>query len=155
MTRRGHGKAVDWWSLGALIFEMLTGLPPFYNSADREKMFQDIMQTEVQVPGYLSAEAKSLIEMLLRKDPAMRLGGGARDAEEVKDHPFFTGLNWDLLLHRGVSPPFIPELDNEFDTKYIEPEFTTIPAVDSVSNEPRFGSSPTYAGFTYQGSPMK
>jgi serine/threonine protein kinase len=139
---------------------MLTGLPPFYNSSDREQMFKDIMQTEVMFPPYLSPEAQSLIQHLLCKDPAMRLGGSSRDAEEVKAHAFFQSMDWDLLLRRQLVPPFVPSLDSEFDTKYVESvhykqEFTLAPAVDSSSNEPRFATSPTYQGFTYQGSPIK
>lgn len=99
---------------------MLTGLPPFYNTSDREQMFKDIMQTEVVLPAYLSPEAQSLIHSLLCKDPAMRLGGSSRDAEEVKEHPFFQGLDWTLMLRRQVAPPFVPALDSEFDTKYVE-----------------------------------
>jgi len=111
---------VDWWSLGALLYEMLTGLPPFYNSSDREQMFKDIMQTEVVFPPYLSPEAQSIIQHLLCKDPAMRLGGSSRDAEEVKAHAFFQSMDWDLLLRRQLVPPFVPSLDSEFDTKYVE-----------------------------------
>ena len=123
-------------------------------------MFKDIMQTEVILPAYLSPEAQSLTQQLLCKDPAMRLGGNNRDAEEVKEHGFFRGLDWNLLYHRQLTPPFIPSLDSEYDTKYVESvmirqDFTVIPAVDSSSNEPRFASSPTYQGFTYQGSPIK
>jgi len=120
LTRGGHGKAVDWWSLGALLFEMLTGLPPFYNTSDREQMFKDIMQTELVLPAYLSAEAQSLVHDLLCKDPAMRLGGSSRDAEEVKEHAFFRNFDWTLLLRRQIAPPFVPALESEFDTKYVD-----------------------------------
>lgn len=120
LARQGHGKAVDWWSLGALIFEMLTGLPPFYNAKDRERMFQDIMQSEVRFPAYISANARSLLEQLFVKDPAARLGGSARDADEIKEHPWFSGINWSRMMTREEIPPFIPSLDSIFDTKYVD-----------------------------------
>jgi protein-serine/threonine kinase len=120
LARQGHGKAVDWWSLGALIFEMLTGLPPFYNAKDRERMFQDIMQSEVRFPAYISANARSLLEQLFVKDPAARLGGSARDADEIKEHPWFSGINWPRMMTREEIPPFIPSLDSIFDTKYVD-----------------------------------
>ena len=120
LARQGHGKAVDWWSLGALIFEMLTGLPPFYNAKDRERMFQDIMQSEVRFPAYISPNARSLLEQLFVKDPAARLGGSARDADEIKEHPWFSGINWSRMMNREEVPPFIPSLDSIFDTKYVD-----------------------------------
>lgn len=120
LARQGHGKAVDWWSLGALIFEMLTGLPPFYNAKDRERMFQDIMQSEVRFPAYISANARSLLEQLFVKDPVGRLGGGPRDADEIKEHPWFSGINWARMMSKEEVPPFIPALDSIFDTKYVD-----------------------------------
>ena len=83
LARRGHGRAVDWWSLGALLYEMLTGLPPFY-SRDREKLFEGIKHGELGYPGHLSPDAKAILRALLERDPARRLGSGPGDADEIR-----------------------------------------------------------------------
>lgn len=85
----GHGIAVDWWSLGTLLYEMLTGLPPFY-AQNVNVMYQKILSGELRFPNYISEEAKSLLEGLLTRDPALRLG--TKGGDEVKGHPWFADV---------------------------------------------------------------
>ncbi len=120
ILNKGHGKPVDWWSLGNLIYEMLTGIPPFY-CKDRDILFDAITNDEPEYPEYLSDEVIDLIKKLLIKNPDKRLGNNG--ADEIKKHIFFEGMNWEKLLNKKIKPPFIPRLKNAVDTKYIDPLF--------------------------------
>ncbi|KAK3267754.1 hypothetical protein CYMTET_23709 [Cymbomonas tetramitiformis] len=101
----GHGREVDWWSLGAILYEFLTGVPPF-NADTPQEIFNNILDRNLAwpaVPEDMSYEAKDLIEQLLTEDPFDRLG--AEGAAEVKAHPFFTNdptFDWNHLLLKKV-----------------------------------------------------
>jgi serum/glucocorticoid-regulated kinase 2 len=102
LNRSGHGRAVDWWSLGALLYEMLTGLPPFY-SKDRELLFEKIRRGSLRFPSHLSENAVSLLRALLTRNPEERLGSGSEDSYEIRVHPFFASIDWEALVSGGVS----------------------------------------------------
>ena len=139
ILNKGHGKPVDWWSLGNLIYEMLTGIPPFY-CKDRDILFDAIINDEPEYPEYLSDEVIDLIKKLLIKNPDKRLGNNG--ADEIKKHIFFEGMNWEKLLNKKIKPPFIPRLKNAVDTRYIDPLFakatpqdTPVDTYESVDEE--------------------
>lgn len=92
---------MDWWGLGVVMYEMMCGRLPFYNS-DHEVLFELIMLEEVQFPRTLSPEAKDLLSGLLIKVPANRLGGGPDDAKQIMYHAFFRGVNWQDVLDKKV-----------------------------------------------------
>ena len=104
---RGYGKSVDWWSFGSLVFEMLTGLPPFY-SQDVQLMYRRIVEDRLAFPPYVSETARGLISLLLEKDPARRIC----DPELIKRHPFFDEIDWNDLYRRKVKPPYVPDVVN-------------------------------------------
>ena len=117
LSSEGHSLSLDYYSLGALLYEMLTGLPPFYHR-DQNKMYKMIQQEELECPRYLSPGVSDLLSRLLDKNPRTRLGA-ASGAQEIKTHPWCANIPWDRLLHRAKSPPFIPNTrKSNFDKEY-------------------------------------
>uniref|UniRef100_A0A8B9R8I0 protein kinase C n=1 Tax=Astyanax mexicanus TaxID=7994 RepID=A0A8B9R8I0_ASTMX len=124
LTDSSYTRAVDWWGLGVLIYEMLVGESPFPGD-DEEEVFDSIVNDEVRYPRFLSTEAISLMRRLLRRNPERRLGSTERDAEDVKKQPFFRNIDWEALLQRKVVPPFVPSLGGREDVSNFDAEFTT------------------------------
>lgn len=93
--------SVDWWSLGALAFDMLTGGPPF-TAENRKKTIDKILKSRLSLPAYLSAEARDFIKRLLKRHVETRLGSGPADADDIKEHAFFRYMNWDSVYRREV-----------------------------------------------------
>lgn len=118
-----YGRAVDWWGVGVVMYEMVVGRLPFYNR-DHDILFELILMEEVRFPKTLSSEAKDLLGGLLIKDPLRRLGGGPEDASAVKAHSFFHSINWADLEKKRITPPFKPQVVNDTDTRYFDSEFT-------------------------------
>jgi len=107
LKKLGHNHAVDWWSLGVLIFEMLGGITPFFNR-NRSQLFQNIINNDLVLPEEFSENAKSLLTGLLQKNPELRLGGDKNDAKDIKNHKFFDGIDWEALAKKEVGPYFKP-----------------------------------------------
>ena len=150
LKRQGHGRAVDWWSLGALSYEMISGLPPFY-SRNRDTMFDKIMKADIMYPAFMSDAAKDLLSKLLLRDPKERLGSGETDADEIKVHPFFEGTDWKQLQEGNVTPPWAPKVAGSLDTSQFDEEFTgMVPVVSPGVRDAYFGSlDREFEGFTF------
>uniref|UniRef100_A0A8C8FHK2 non-specific serine/threonine protein kinase n=1 Tax=Oncorhynchus tshawytscha TaxID=74940 RepID=A0A8C8FHK2_ONCTS len=118
-----YGRAVDWWGLGVVMYEMMCGRLPFYNQ-DHEKLFELILMEEIKFPRTLSSDSKSLLSGLLIKDPNKRLGGGPDDAKEIMRHSFFVAIDWQDVYDKKLVPPFMPQVSSETDTRYFDEEFT-------------------------------
>ena len=145
----GHGQAVDWWSLGSILFEMLTGMPPFYNK-DRQKLFNSIKAIKIKYPKYLSNNAVDILQKFFVKDPEKRLGSGDNGLNDIKSQPFFAEIDWDSLISKKIKPPFIPKLKSITDCRYIDKEFTSLHIKDSVGNgESLNPEDDPYGGFSY------
>uniref|UniRef100_A0A3Q3KRG2 protein kinase C n=1 Tax=Monopterus albus TaxID=43700 RepID=A0A3Q3KRG2_MONAL len=136
LTDTSYTRAVDWWGLGVLIYEMLVGESPFPGD-DEEEVFDSIVNDEVRYPRFLSTEAIGIMRRLLRRNPERRLGSGEKDADEVKKQPFFKNMDWEALLQRKVPPPFIPSIGNKEDVSNFDEEFTTEPPTLTPPREPR------------------
>ncbi|CDU23532.1 probable protein kinase C [Sporisorium scitamineum] len=124
LLEQRYGRAVDWWAFGILIYEMLLGQAPFRGD-DEDEIFDAILEDEPLYPLHMPADSVSILEKLLTRDPARRLGSGPTDAEEIKAHPFFRDINWDDIFNKRVPPPFCPTLKNPSDTSWFDAEFTS------------------------------
>ncbi|KAJ7308852.1 hypothetical protein JRQ81_008124 [Phrynocephalus forsythii] len=149
LMRSGHNRAVDWWSLGALMYDMLTGAPPF-TGENRKKTIDKILKCKLNLPPYLTQEARDLLKKLLKRNAASRLGASPGDAGEVQAHPFFRHINWEELLARKVEPPFKPLLQSEEDVSQFDAKFTRQTPVDSPDDSTLSESAnQVFLGFTY------
>ncbi|KAJ1499770.1 Serine/threonine kinase [Coelomomyces lativittatus] len=146
-----YTRVVDWWALGVLIYEMICGQSPF-RGEDEDEIFESILHDEVLYPITMSKEAVSICQALLTKDPKARLGQGIDDANEIKRHAFFKGVDWDRVLAKKVLPPYLPKLLSVNDVTNFDEEFTKEPPiltpVPSILDEME---QREFDGFSYMG----
>ncbi|XP_016413365.1 protein kinase C gamma type-like [Sinocyclocheilus rhinocerous] len=144
-----YGKAVDWWSYGVLLYEMLAGQPPF-DGIDEEELFQSIMEQSVSYPKSLSREAVAICKGLLTKNPAKRLGGGEDAERELREHPFFRWIDWDRLEGLEIQPPFKPRSGGRKGENF-DNFFTSAPSALTPSDPDVLAaiSQEEFQGFTY------
>ena len=135
ITGEGHNRMADWWSYGTLVYEMLFGLPPFFNE-NVETMYELITNKELRFPKKfnVSEEAKDLLKKLLVKKQNERLGinGGF---DEIKKHPFFKDMDFKALEAKKIEAPFKPALEDSFDVTNFDDEFTSEDLVSSEITE--------------------
>lgn len=146
---KGYTKAVDWWTLGILLYEMITGLPPFYDE-NVNNMYKKILSEPLTFPAGVSVVAEDLLRKLLDRNPSTRLG--VQGAQPIKDHPFFTDVDWRRLLAKKYTPPFRPNVKSALDTSNFDDEFTNELPVDSVADTSHLSDAvqQQFQGFTYQ-----
>ena len=116
---QGHGKGVDWWTLGVFLFEMLTGEPPFFDE-DVMQTYQKIINSTVSFPNYISSTAQSFISELLQPKVAKRLGCGHNGALDLKNHAWYAGFDWNALEKGKMVPPYIPTILHQEDLSNFE-----------------------------------
>ncbi|KAK3722134.1 cAMP-dependent protein kinase catalytic subunit [Vermiconidia calcicola] len=108
VSSKGYNKSVDWWSLGILIFEMLAGFTPFWDSGSPLKIYENILKGRVKYPPYIHHDAQDLLTKLITADLTKRLGnlhGGSRD---VMTHPWFAEVTWERLAKKDIDAPYVP-----------------------------------------------
>uniref|UniRef100_A0A8C6EX71 non-specific serine/threonine protein kinase n=2 Tax=Marmota marmota marmota TaxID=9994 RepID=A0A8C6EX71_MARMA len=133
ILRQGYGKPVDWWAMGIILYEFLVGCVPFFGDTP-EELFGQVISDEIVWPegeDALPPDAQDLTSKLLHQNPLERLGTGS--TYEVKQHPFFTGLDWTGLLRQKAE--FIPQLESEDDTSYFDTRSERYHHVDSEDEE--------------------
>lgn len=150
LLNKGYTRVVDFWTLGVLLYEMLTSLPPFYDE-DVTVMYKKILEDPLIFPNDMDSVTKDLIGRLLNRDPVQRLG--YHGVHEIKNHPFFKDIDWDKLNGKGYIPPYKPEVKNSMDVSNISTDFTDERPMDSVVDDYLSESvQKQFGGWTYVGS---
>uniref|UniRef100_A0A8C5EPE4 Protein kinase C n=1 Tax=Gouania willdenowi TaxID=441366 RepID=A0A8C5EPE4_GOUWI len=129
-----YGFSVDWWALGVLMFEMMAGRSPFDIITDNpdmnteEYLFQVILEKPIRIPRSLSVKAASVLKGFLNKDPKERLGCQVQTGFiDIKAHTFFRAIDWDLLEKKEMTPPFKPQISDEYGLENFDTQFTNEP----------------------------
>lgn len=148
LDESGYSKLVDFWSLGVLLFEMCCGWSPFY-AEDTQQMYRNICFGKIKFPrGAIGDDGKQFVKGLLNRNPRHRLGA-QRDAEDLKEHPFFKDIDFDALAKKQVTPPFKPLVESDESVANFDPEFTETDLKD-VAIIPGFEGSSTDAAKALQ-----
>uniref|UniRef100_A0AAQ5X8P4 protein kinase C n=1 Tax=Amphiprion ocellaris TaxID=80972 RepID=A0AAQ5X8P4_AMPOC len=129
-----YGFSVDWWALGVLMFEMMAGRSPFDIITDNpdmnteEYLFQVILEKPIRIPRSLSVKAASVLKGFLNKDPKERLGCQVQAGfTDIKSHTFFRSIDWDQLEKKEMTPPFKPQISDEYGLENFDTQFTNEP----------------------------
>ncbi|RJE22057.1 hypothetical protein PHISCL_05604 [Aspergillus sclerotialis] len=129
-----YGKACDWWSLGALGYDLLTGSPPF-KANNHAKLQEKILKQKLSLPYFLGPDAKDLLTRLLRKEPSKRLGYHMpKDLQTIKKHRFFRKIDWKALEKRQLDPPITPVVTDPALAENFSGDFTSLPLSPIVTN---------------------
>ena len=115
ILNKGHGKPVDWWTMGILLYEMLVGIDPFSDD-DPMAIYQKIVKGKIHFPKDIDKNAKSLIKHLLNGDTTKRFGCLKNGVKDIATHRFFDKFNWRNFVYRKMAPPFIPKIGSSNDT---------------------------------------
>uniref|UniRef100_A0A4W6EIP4 Si:ch211-195b13.1 n=1 Tax=Lates calcarifer TaxID=8187 RepID=A0A4W6EIP4_LATCA len=153
LQKQAYDRTVDWWCLGSVLYEMLYGLPPFY-SRNTAEMYNNILHKAPVLKPNVSNAGRELLEGLLQKDRTKRLGV-KDDFLELKYHSFFSPINWDDLMAKKITPPFIPSVSGPTDLRHFDPEFTHLPVSSSLCTDTQTVTSSikeaagAFPGFSY------
>ncbi|KAJ0408621.1 hypothetical protein P43SY_008968 [Pythium insidiosum] len=153
---KAYNQAADWWALGALIYEMVTGYPPFVHK-NRKKLHHKILNEKLSLPKWLSSDTHSILKQLLERNVEKRLGSGksnmfkVKGVQAIKNHAFFRGIDWHLLAQKQVTPPIVPNVSSAVDTAYFSEEFTKLPVgrVSRANSSNAADDSNVFARFSF------
>ncbi|CAO3672534.1 unnamed protein product [Rhizopus stolonifer] len=149
LLEQKYGRAVDWWAFGVLVYEMLLGQSPF-RGEDEDEIFDAILEDEILYPVNMSRDSVSICQRLLTRESKKRLGAGPSDAAEIKEHPFFQGVNWEDMLAKRVPPPYCPTTNGPLDISNFDEEFTRErPALTPINNALTRVEQQEFQSFSY------
>ena len=116
---KGHGKAVDWWALGVLIYEMLAGYPPFYDE-NPFGIYQKILAGKLEFPRSFETHARDLVRKLLTADRSKRLGNLKGGGDDIRRHKWFRGLDWAAIFNKTEKAHLVPKVEGDGDTSQFD-----------------------------------
>ena len=148
LKNKGYEKSVDWWSLGCIFYEMLMGHLPF--KINGNVIDPEVFGEKIKFNDNMNPLLVDLISQLLAVNPKKRIGYGDSDAKKIKEHQYFSDIDWNKYLNKEIEPPFVPKLDGDMDLRYFDKSFTDEP-LNSDRATIMSGSNRTseYNGFTY------
>ena len=171
VQKQDYGKAADLWSLGVVIYDMLVGQPPFHvevtsspskksktkhgrgrSNTNREKTKYNIVNCNYKMPPFINLKSSSLINELLQVDVSRRLGGYEANFDLIKCHEYFQGIDWTLIPHKQMQPPFVPSLQGPTDVSNFSKEYTAVEEGTGVTIAALFGQSQYNAAAEEQGA---
>lgn len=139
LSGNGYNKTIDWWTLGVLLYEMIHGLPPFYDE-NTDKMYEKILNKPLEFGDEFSEDARSILTQLLTRDPTRRLG--VKGAEDIKRHDFFAkNIDFKQLAQKKIRPPFKPSVVSPVDVSNFDTVFTEEAPVDSFVENSNLSST--------------
>jgi serine/threonine protein kinase len=109
LMNKGHGKPVDWWTFGILLYEMIAGIDPF-NDEDPMLVYQKIIKGKIKFPSSFDSNAKSLVKHCLEADLSKRYGNLKGGVNDIKNHRFFKAFSWNALLTKSLKPFYVPKV---------------------------------------------
>jgi len=137
LLNKGHGKPVDWWTLGILIYEMIVGYPPFVDE-DPMGIYQKILSGKIVFPKMFDKNAKGLVKKLLTADLGKRYGNLKNGVEDIKQHKWFKEINWQALIDKELPAPFKPSTKSPTDTSNFDdyPDSDEMPPTVNPAQDP-------------------
>mmetsp|Transcript_17212 Transcript_17212/g.46602 ORF Transcript_17212/g.46602 Transcript_17212/m.46602 type:complete len:320 (-) Transcript_17212:398-1357(-) len=137
LLNKGHGKPVDWWTLGILVYEMIVGQPPFCDE-DPMGIYQKILAGKVYFPKYFDKNAKSLVKHVLTADLSKRYGNLKDGPLDVLNHKWFASVDYLKLERMEIPSPYLPNMKDEMDTSNFEeiPDSDGVPPKVVASHDP-------------------